>query len=394
MIGTGLLIALGAFMAALVHALIMEGWRTSICAVRHEEIRSADPGTLPSISAIVPARDAAFTIGALLQDLYVQDLSRSNFEAIVVDDHSTDATAAIVQRMMKSWPQLKLIQLEAEQGKKAAISAAAKKALHDLILITDADARCGRSRLSTIAQYWERVKPDLLLMPVATIAGKNPIEQIQRIEQLALQAITAGSASMDAPVLANGANMAFSRSTFFQLNGYASDRFASGDDMFLLQRMKHARKRIGHLLDPKVIVTVHAETSWKAALQQRLRWAGKMRAYRDLKMLVSSIAALLLPWLLLAASSSALEGIQPGEGLMSTLLLLISACLLWLVPIVRLVQAMDRFFSAADPDPQAPGRSAATALLTIPALIAFMIYAPIIAILSIFVRPIWKGRRI
>ena len=394
MIEGPLIIALGAFMLAFVHAMVMEAWRTSIRDARHGKIRSVYPDELPSISAIIPARDADSTIGSLLQDLYVQDLPRNNFEVIVVDDHSTDGTVAIVQRMMKSWPQLKLIQLLAEQGKKAAISAASEKALHDLILITDADARCGRSRLLSIAQYWQRLKPDLLLMPVRTIGGKSAIERIQRMEQLALQAITAGSGSMGAPVLANGANMAFSRATFFQLNGYANDRWASGDDMFLLQRMKRARKRIEYILDPPAIVTVQAEAGVRSAMQQRLRWAGKMRAYRDPKVMVATIAGLLLPWIVLAATVLALQEIRVGEGLMSTLLLLISAWLLWIVPIVRLVHAMDRFFAAADRDPQAKQRNVATALLTIPALIAFMIYAPIIAILSIFVRPIWKGRRI
>ncbi|MDQ3101463.1 MAG: hypothetical protein M3R08_08750, partial [Bacteroidota bacterium] len=256
---------------------------------------------------------------------------------------------------------------------------------------------CGRSRLSAIADHWGRVPPDLLLMPVDTIGAAGIHSGMQRMEQLALQSVTAGSASIGIPILANGANLAFSRGTFFQLGGFNNDRWASGDDMFLLQRMRRARKRIDLLLDPDVVVTVRAEATLKEAFQQRLRWAGKMRAYREGRVMLAMIAGLFLPWILMIATVISLDHVKAGEGLINTLLLLMSAWLLWSVPIIRLVASMDTFFAHAA---QRNGRGSQRPkirslwLSTIPALIAFMIYAPIIAILSIFVRPIWKGRRI
>lgn len=393
-----LLIALGAFMLALVHALVMESWRTGILtAIKEPRREPGENDALPSISVIVPARDAASTLTALLQDLYEQDLPRDRYEVLIVDDHSTDGTRSIAERMMRSWPGLKLIVLEEHFGKKAAIMQAAAEALHDLILITDADARCGRARLSAIANYWSVNSPDLLLMPVDTLGGGGSGKGLQRMEQLALQAVAAGSGTMGFPILANGANMAFSRSTFFQLGGFREDRWASGDDMFLLQRMRRARKRIAYLLDPDVVVTVEAASTWKEAFQQRLRWAGKMRAYKEVNVMLASIAGLILPWLLAAATWKALDDVKAGQGLMNTVLLLISAWLFWSIPIIRLVGSMDAFFTHAShrvrSGQQRHGRVRSW-LSTIPALIAFMIYAPIIAILSIFVRPIWKGRRI
>src|SRR2546429_1761254 len=50
----------------------------------------------PLVSVIVPARDAAGTIGRTLAALAAQDLA-GPFEVIVVDDGSTDHTAAIAR---------------------------------------------------------------------------------------------------------------------------------------------------------------------------------------------------------------------------------------------------------------------------------------------------------
>ena len=55
----------------------------------------------PTIVAIVPARDEAAVIGETLQSLLRQDY-RGSFSVIVVDDHSSDGTAALVRRVAAS----------------------------------------------------------------------------------------------------------------------------------------------------------------------------------------------------------------------------------------------------------------------------------------------------
>ncbi|MCW3010388.1 MAG: glycosyl transferase family 2, partial [Solirubrobacterales bacterium] len=48
------------------------------------------------MSVVVPARDAAATLPALLDGLAAQDLGAA-FEVLVVDDASRDATAAVAR---------------------------------------------------------------------------------------------------------------------------------------------------------------------------------------------------------------------------------------------------------------------------------------------------------
>jgi len=62
----------------------------------------------PRIAVVVPARDEAGNIYRCLNSLLAQDYPSSRLNVLVVDDHSTDDTAAIVRRMAASHPQLSL----------------------------------------------------------------------------------------------------------------------------------------------------------------------------------------------------------------------------------------------------------------------------------------------
>src|SRR5215213_4701232 len=68
---------------------------------------AAAPVDQPLISVLIPARDEAARIGACLAGL--ADQSYRNFELLVVDDHSTDATAAIVRSYAERLPALDIV---------------------------------------------------------------------------------------------------------------------------------------------------------------------------------------------------------------------------------------------------------------------------------------------
>ena len=70
----------------------------SSAAPRLDEDVVALPQGLPAVVAIVPARDEAETIEAALASLLAQDYP-GELRIVVVDDHSTDGTAAIARRL-------------------------------------------------------------------------------------------------------------------------------------------------------------------------------------------------------------------------------------------------------------------------------------------------------
>jgi glycosyltransferase involved in cell wall biosynthesis len=92
-----------------------------------------------ALSAIVPAFNEGAVIERFLRALRDTLASiTSAFEIIVIDDGSTDDTAAVVERASDSLP-LTLLKLSRNFGKEAALTAGLAHARGDTVLIIDAD---------------------------------------------------------------------------------------------------------------------------------------------------------------------------------------------------------------------------------------------------------------
>lgn len=383
---TLMLLCLAVFFCCLVHALVVGSWRDAVAKAWNLSAAEQGPLFQPMVSLLVPARNAADTITPLLQDLYAQQWPKEKLEVLVVDDASADATASVVRGLMRTWPGLRLLHAEGE-GKKAAITQAVAEAQGAWLVMTDADARCGPARVKRIMERLLLQETDLLLLPVETRSAGGFIQRLQAEEQTAMLGAAAGLALQGQPLLANGANMAFSKEAFLAVGGYTGDKWASGDDMFLLRRMRKAGRRVGYLLDPEVLVTVQAEPLPVGFWRQRLRWAGKMRGVGGFGTWGVG-AALLLPWCLLAVCLRVIQYPWAVQSLGACLMLLVAAWLLWIWPVLSLCSEVRRFLRAAGGTNGNRALGVSTAL----AYFAFHVYAPLVALASFFIRPTWKGR--
>ena len=93
--------------------------------------------------------------------------------------------------------------------------------------------------------------------------------------------MTIGSFGIGKPFMCNGANFAYEKTFFKELNGFdGNSEIASGDDVFLLQKaLQFNAKIVGFCTDKESIVATKSVSSWKELFFQRVRWASKSSAY-------------------------------------------------------------------------------------------------------------------
>ncbi|GAC1597495.1 MAG: glycosyltransferase [Hymenobacter sp.] len=244
------------------------------------------PATAPLFAVLIAARNEAATLPRLLHDLAAQTLPAARFEVLVADDHSTDATAALVAAAARQTGfALRLIPLPAAQtGKKAALLAALQAALAPWLVCTDADCHVGPGWLASYAALLARAPgANFVSGPVLLTGPATFRHALVGLEFAGLVGVGAACLARQQPTMCNGANLAYRRAAFEAVGGFADNaHVASGDDEFLLHKIHAAFPGTAHFLaDDAAIACTAAPPTLRALLRQRVRWASKWRHYQS-----------------------------------------------------------------------------------------------------------------
>lgn len=247
-------------------------------------------------SVIIPARNEEKNIGRLLQSLQQQKYSKNFFEVIVVDDHSEDKTAAIASAFFAGGSAL--LQGGVRSGadavnsyKKKAIETGIAAAQNEWIVCTDADCIVPENWLANFAAFIQEKNPVFIAAPVCLIPGhtfgtgesKTAVYIFQSLDFMILQGITGASVYKKVHSMCNGANLAYRKDIFYEVNGFKGvDDIASGDDMLLMHKIwKKYSENVAYLKSQEVIVQTNAAPTSNQFFNQRIRWASKAKYYDD-----------------------------------------------------------------------------------------------------------------
>ncbi|NVO30397.1 glycosyltransferase [Hymenobacter lapidiphilus] len=291
---------------------------------------SETPAT-PRFSVLVAARNEAANLPQLLADLARQRLPADQFEVIIADDHSADDTAALLTAAIDTAVfRLQVVRLaetaEAAVGKKAALQAALQHARAPWVVCTDADCRVGPDWLRAYAVLLDAAGPGevhFVSGPVLLTGPDALLQHLSGLEFAGLVGTGAAGIAAGTPTMCNGANLAYRRSAFAAVAGYAGNaHLPSGDDEFLLHKLHAAFPgSIRFLKHPAALVRTAGPPTLAALLRQRVRWASKWRHYRhppSQRLAVLVLLANLAPMAGLVASAwqpALLPGAAAGLGL-------------------------------------------------------------------------------
>ncbi len=261
-------------------------------------------------SVIIPARDEAHNIAACLTSIAEGDYPAKQLEVLVIDDFSTDDTAAMVETIaQKSRISIKLLQLKdwlspderLNAYKKKAIAIAIAQARGEVVVTTDADCIAPPQWLRLLAMAFEaRPQTQAVCAPVMFHRERNLLQRFQALDFLGLMGITAAGIRLGFQRMGNGANLAYRKSAFEAVGGFEGDGRASGDDMFLLQKIAQAHPEgIFFLKNADAATRTEAMPDVAGFIRQRLRWGSKNAALPELHIKAILGVVFLFCWSLL-----------------------------------------------------------------------------------------------
>lgn len=232
-----------------------------------------------TVSVVVACRNEQHNLPDLLSALTKQEYPETLFEVIIVDDNSSDSTFETASNYSGK---NNVITLKSTgSGKKQAIRTGINAASGRLIITTDADCRPESRWIKSIAAFYEKYEPDLIIGPVRIVSDDSFFGKFQEIEFLSLQGITAGTAAAGNSTMCNGANLAFPKTVYTENSEELHYDISSGDDVFLLQAIKKKKGSILWLESADAIVNTSASTTFKSFSLQRNRWISKGKSYSD-----------------------------------------------------------------------------------------------------------------
>ena len=231
-----------------------------------------------SFTIVVPFRNEKENLPNLLHSISLLNYPKELVEVILVDDDSDNEFR--IQNLEFRIQMIKNVR-KSNSPKKDAIETAIQIAKHDWIITTDADCLVQKDWLTIYDQYIQKNEVEMVASGVCYLPKKGFLSAFQNLDFLSLQGATIGSFGIDKPFMCNGANFAYSKAFFKELNGFqGNETIASGDDVFLLQKaVSAAQKKVGFLMDKESIVATKSVSTWSDLFQQRVRWASKSTGY-------------------------------------------------------------------------------------------------------------------
>jgi succinoglycan biosynthesis protein ExoA len=234
------------------------------------------------ISIIIPVRNEAKTIPAVIEQIYGLDHRGVCFEVLVIDGLSTDGTAAIVERLSDRYPNLRLLS-NPRRLASAARNLGVGQARGDLIVIVDGHCTLDNPRyLKDLIAAFRRSGADCLGRPQPLeVPGASPLQRAigaARASRLGHHPASFIYSAEERFVPPESVAVAYRRSVFRAV-GLFDESFDACEDVEFNHRVALAGLRC--YFTPELRVGYHPRSSLNGLFRQLVRYGrGRYRLLR------------------------------------------------------------------------------------------------------------------
>ncbi|MCX6141998.1 MAG: glycosyltransferase [Ignavibacteriales bacterium] len=239
----------------------------------------------PLVSVIVAARNEQANISGLLECLVHQDYPM--YEIIIVNDRSTDRTAAIIGQFQQQDTRIRRIDITSTSqempSKKHALAQGIADSKGEILVFTDADCLPPAAWISAMVQGFEK--------NVGLVAGYSPYSKKQEstdhkrspLSSLLLTFIqyeefkgatwSAGSIGLNRGWLCTGRCLAYRRAVYDEVGGFEDIRHSvSGDDDLFLQMVRRKTSwQMRYVTSSQSHVPTSPPRTFRELVEQRTR---------------------------------------------------------------------------------------------------------------------------
>jgi biofilm PGA synthesis N-glycosyltransferase PgaC len=224
---------------------------------------------LPRVTLLVPAYREAATLDGTLSALH--QLDYPDYEVLVVDDGSPDATAEIARRHVRRDTRFRLLRKEVNEGKAMAMNDAIPLATGEIVVVVDADARLHRQALRYIAAHFVRLPRVGAVTGNPRVANRTTVlSQLQTLEFTSIVSVLRRAQVVWGRMLTvSGVISAFRKSALEDVGMF--DPTMVTEDIDVTWRLQ--RRFYDVRYEPRALVDMTVPTTLRALWRQRRRWA-------------------------------------------------------------------------------------------------------------------------
>lgn len=227
----------------------------------------------PFITIMVPAHNEEVVIEDTI-DYLMTKINYGNYEVLVTDDGSTDETPAILARLQKKYPKLRVIRIDKNKGKAHAFDIGMAFAKGRLILRNDADTVPEPDALSNYVNYFIRPGGRNISAVTANMDVKNRTSLLGKSQTVEFSSIVGIIKRTQAGVLGglyaySGANTMYRKDTLIDVGGFRQDR--ATEDISIA--WDHQLNGWISVFAPTIIFFMEVPVSLPMLYRQRKRWA-------------------------------------------------------------------------------------------------------------------------
>ncbi|MEX1382847.1 glycosyltransferase [Lutibacter sp.] len=258
-----------------------------------------------AVSVIICAKNEAENLKKNIP--YFLEQEYINFEIVLINDASRDASLEIMEQFKSNHPsKIKIVDVAPNEqfwgSKKYALTLGIKAASNEYLLFSDADCKpVSKNWIQEMVNNFSNNKQLVLGYGSYTKIKNSFLNKLIRFETLITAVQYFSYAKIGIPYMGVGRNLGYTKSTFFNANGFVNHmhRIKSGDDDLFINQVA-TKNNTTYCISKDSFTESSPKTSFKNWLQQKRRHISTALYYKTIHKYLLGLffSSQLLFWLL------------------------------------------------------------------------------------------------